>query len=51
MEQVFGGGLPFHTIRYEKSFVSAPLQIHIHYESAVYLADKNVPDRNTTSSD
>ena len=34
------------TIRYEKSFVSAPLQINIHYESAAQLAVKRVPERN-----
>jgi hypothetical protein len=34
------------TIRYEKSFISAPLQINIHYESAAWLRTKNVPDRN-----
>ena len=33
-------------IRYEKSFVSAPLQINIHYESAAQLAVKRVPERN-----
>ena len=36
----------YDTIRYEKSFVSAPLQINIHYESAAQLAVKNVPERN-----
>ena len=33
-------------IRYEKSFVSAPLQINIHYERAAQLAVKRVPERN-----
>ena len=36
----------YDTIGNEKSFVSAPLQINIHYESAAQLAVKNVPERN-----
>ena len=36
----------YDTIRNEKSFVSAPLQINIHYESAAQLAVKRVPERN-----
>ena len=45
--QVMGWALTeYGTIRYEKSFVSAPLQINIYYESAAQLAVKRVPERN-----
>ena len=49
MFQIWSGimflNLNLNHIRYEKSFVSAPLQINIRCKSAAQLDDKNVPDQ------